>query len=96
MFIHCGISNIMKTLKHIVIGYKINSPEYFVINEILSIIGFSIYKAYLISESRVKKIDTFLVFCNEFRKLTFLTHEKESLTFDRFICDIETFLDSTA
>ena len=59
MFTHCGISNNMNTLKHIVIGYKINSPEYFVINEILAIIGFSIYKTYFISESRLKKVDIF-------------------------------------
>ena len=82
-------------LQNIVIGYKINSAEYFIINEILAIIGFSIYKTYFLSESRAKKIDTFLIFCNEFRKLTnFLTHESEFSTFDRFIRDINNFLDS--
>ena len=64
------------------IGYKINNPEYFIINEILAIVGFSIYKTYFISESRVKKVDNFNMFCGEFRKLTLLLkHRRENELF---------------
>ena len=69
MFTYCGISTNMKRLKNIVIGYKVNNQEYTVVNEILAITGFSIYKTYFISETRSKKIDSFISFCNEIRAL---------------------------
>jgi hypothetical protein len=37
------------TLKHIVFGYKIFDKDYFDFNYFLTILGFSIYKAYYVS-----------------------------------------------
>jgi hypothetical protein len=37
------------TLKHIVSGYKIFDKDYFDFNNFLTILGFSIYKAYYVS-----------------------------------------------
>ena len=40
------------TLKHIVFGYKIFDKDYFDFNYFLTILGFSIYKAYYVSEQK--------------------------------------------
>ena len=93
MFTYCGISNDMKTLKNIVIGYKVNHQEYMVVNEILAVIGFSIYKTYFISESRSKKIDSFSILCNEIRALlNLLTYENKAL--NKFTLQIEKYINS--
>jgi hypothetical protein len=42
------------TLKHIVFGYKIFDKDYFDFNYFLAILGFSIYKAYYVSEQKTK------------------------------------------
>ena len=66
---NCGIANKVKSIKNIIIGYKINQTEYSDVNTIFSLIGFSIYKSYFISESRTIKIDCFKIFQQEFQKL---------------------------
>ena len=43
---YCGISNNVKSLNNIIIGYKVDTPEYHDINKIFALIGFSIYKNY--------------------------------------------------
>ena len=53
-------------LKHIVVGYKINDMEYDNVNLILTILGFSIYKAFYMSEQRKKSVDTMKIFKTEF------------------------------
>jgi hypothetical protein len=42
------------TLRHIVFGYKIFDKDYFYFNYFLSILGFSIYKTYYVSEQKTK------------------------------------------
>ena len=56
------------TLKHLVLGYKLFDKEYFYFNYILTIIGFSIYKANYLSEQKTKQIDIFNVFRYELLK----------------------------
>ena len=42
----------MRDLKHIVLGYKFIYKEYTGINMIINLIGFCIFKSYVISEKR--------------------------------------------
>ena len=55
------------TLKHLVLGYKIFDETYFWLNLLLTIIGFSIYKAYYVSEHRTKHVNTFDIFVKELK-----------------------------
>ena len=56
------------TLVHLVIGYKIYDREYFDINYLFSILAFSIYKSYYVSEQKTKNIDVFKLFACKLRK----------------------------
>ena len=56
------------TLKHLVIGYKIHDREYFDFNYMLSILAFSIYKSYYVSEQKKKRINVFKLFICELNK----------------------------
>ena len=47
------------TLKHIVFGYKIFDKDYFDFNYFLAILGFSIYKAYYVSEQKTKQVSIY-------------------------------------
>ena len=49
------------TLKHIVFGYKIFDKDYFDFNYFLTILGFSIYKAYYVSEQKTKQVNIFFI-----------------------------------
>jgi hypothetical protein len=44
------------TLKHIVFGYKIFDKDYFDFSYFLTILGFSIYKTYYVSEQKTKQV----------------------------------------
>ena len=44
------------TLKHIVFGYKIFDKDYFDFKYFLTILGFSIYKTYYVSEQKTKQV----------------------------------------
>jgi hypothetical protein len=46
-------------LKHIVFGYKIFEKDYFDFNYFLAILGFSIYKAYYVSEQKTKQVNIY-------------------------------------
>ena len=85
LFIFCGINKNIKLLYNIVIGYKIDHPEYIDINRIFSLIGFSIYKTYFLSESRTKKVNCFSIFCQEFEEMSKRSelHLKTSNNFER-------------
>ena len=48
----CGIQHNMRALKHIVLGYTFIYKEYTGINIILNLIGFCIFKEYVIIEKR--------------------------------------------
>jgi hypothetical protein len=54
------------TLKHIVLGYKIDDKNYFALNFLITVVGFSIYKSYYISEQKTKYIDVYRIFVNEY------------------------------
>jgi hypothetical protein len=47
------------TLKHIAFGYKIFDKDYFDFNYFLTILGFSIYKAYYASEQKTKQVNIY-------------------------------------
>jgi hypothetical protein len=48
------------TLKHIVLGYKIDDKNFFALNILITVVGFSIYKLYYISEQKTKYIQRFI------------------------------------
>jgi hypothetical protein len=56
-------------LKHIVLGYKIDDKNYFELNYLITVVGFSIYKLYCISEQRKKCINVYRIFSNEYIKI---------------------------
>ena len=59
------------TLKHIALGYKIDDKKnYFALNILLTVVGFSIYryKSYYISEQKIKYINVYRIFVNEYIK----------------------------
>jgi hypothetical protein len=58
------------TLKHIVFGYKIFDKDYFDFNYFLTILGFSIYKAYYVSEQKTKQVNIYSLFVREYRYIT--------------------------
>jgi hypothetical protein len=53
------------TLKHIVLGYKIDDKNYLALNFLITAVGFSIYKSYYISEQKTKYINVYRIFVNE-------------------------------
>jgi hypothetical protein len=60
-----GIENKI-TLKHIVLGYKIDDKNYLALNFLITVVRFSIYKSYFISEQKAKYIDVYRIFENEY------------------------------
>jgi hypothetical protein len=60
------------TLKHIVFGYKIFDQDYFDFNYFLTILGFSIYKAYFVSEQKTKQVNIYSLFVREY--ITRISH----------------------
>jgi hypothetical protein len=56
------------TLKHIVHGYKIDDKNYLALNFLITVVGFSIYKSYYISEQKTKYIIVNRIFDNEYSK----------------------------
>lgn len=53
-------------LRHLVFGYKIADKDYFTINYLLTIIMFSIYKSYYLSEQKSKYVNVYQIFTKEF------------------------------
>ena len=66
-------------LKHLVFGYKIFDKEYFWFNYFLTIISFSIYKSYYVSEQRKNTTDTFKIFVKEFNQSIRINSDNEKL-----------------
>ena len=56
------------TLKHIVLGYKIDDKNYHALNFLITVVGFSIYKSYYISEQKTKYTNVYIIFVNEYIK----------------------------
>ena len=55
-------------MKHIVLGYKIDDKNYLALDFFITVVGFSIYKSYYISEQKTKYIDVYRIFVNEYIK----------------------------
>ena len=61
-------------LKDIVFGYKISDKEYEGYNTVLTLIAFSIYKTFYLSDKRKKSINTYTVFKKELRDYVHLSN----------------------
>ena len=57
------------SLKHLVFGYNIFDKEYFHFNYILTILRYSIYKSYYVSEQKTKAIYVYSLFVKELRSM---------------------------
>ena len=57
-----GYNKEMLTLKNIVIGYKIQHPEFYHINTLITYIAFAMYKVFYISELKTKNVCTLNIF----------------------------------
>jgi hypothetical protein len=55
-------------LQHLVFGYKIFDKEYVHLNFFLSLLEFTIYESYYVSEQKTKTIDVYLLSKNEFQR----------------------------
>lgn len=55
-------------LQNLIFGYKITDNKYYSINYLITIISFSIYKSYYVSEQKTKNIDVYRIFVNEYTK----------------------------
>ena len=60
-----GIGNTI-TLKHIVLGYKTDGKNYLALFFLITVVRFSIYKSYYISEQKTKYIDVNKIFANAY------------------------------
>ena len=65
LFEKIKLGNHILTLKNLVLGYKINEKEYYDINYLLTIIMFTIYKSYCVSEHKNKNVDVYSIFKKE-------------------------------
>ena len=55
-------------LKHLIFGYKISDKNYYDVNYFITILGFSIYKSYYLSEQKTKNVNVYTNFIFEFNK----------------------------
>jgi hypothetical protein len=46
-------------LKHLIFGYKISDKNYYGVNYFITILGFSIYKSYYLSEQKTKNVNVY-------------------------------------
>jgi hypothetical protein len=63
-----GIENDI-ILYHFVFGYRIFDKNYYDLNYFLTIVGFSILKAYYISEQKTKRVDVYSLFGREYLQI---------------------------
>ena len=55
-------------LKHLIFGYKISDNNFYGVNYFITILGFSIYKSYYLSEQKTKNVNVYKFFIYEFNK----------------------------
>ena len=65
LFIRMKLGRHILTLKNLVLGYKIKEKEYYDINYLLTIIMFTIYKCYCVSDHKNKNVDVYSIFRKE-------------------------------
>ena len=56
------------TSKHVVLGCKIDGKNYLALHILITVVGFSIYKSYYISEQKTKYINVYRISVNEYIK----------------------------
>jgi hypothetical protein len=54
------------SLKHLIFGYKISDNNYYGVNYFITILGFSMYKSYYLSEQKTKNVNVYKIFIYEF------------------------------
>lgn len=69
-FSKCRFDKQMNNLQYLILGYKPGQENYNELNYILSLIGYSIFKAYCISENRKTYVDTMFIVKSELQKAT--------------------------
>ena len=52
-------------LKHLIFGYRISDNNYYSVNYFITILGFSIYKSYYLSEQKIKNVNVYNFFIYE-------------------------------
>jgi hypothetical protein len=72
-----------------VFGYKIFDKCYYDLNYFLTIIGFSIYKAYYISEQKTKRLDVYSLCAREYLQIY---RENEIIQKSSFLKRIQNYL----
>ena len=77
------------TLKHIVLGYTIDDKNYLALIFFITVVGFSIYKSYYISEQKTKYIIVYRIFDNEYIKRI---KEKKTLQKCTFLIKIKNYI----
>ena len=55
-------------LKHLIFDYKISDNNYYGANYFITILGFSIYKSYYLSEQKTTNINVYTIFIYELNK----------------------------
>ena len=80
-------------LESLVFGYKIYDQAYFDLNLLITLIFFSIYKAYYISNQKQKKVDIFKIFKDEVNNV-FDTNIFRQVKTGNFICKAHVYLNS--
>jgi hypothetical protein len=83
-----GIENDI-TLYHLVFGYTIFDESYYHFNYFLTIIGFSIYRAYYISEQKTKRLDVYSLFVREYLQIY---RENEIIQKSSFLKRLQNYL----
>ena len=68
LFEKIKLDNHIISLKSIVLGYKTNEIGYYELNYLLTIIIFTIYKSYCVSEHKKTHVNVYTIFKNEFIK----------------------------
>ena len=63
-------NNLEITLKltHLIFGYKISDKNYYGVNYFITILSFSIYKSYYLSEQKTKNVNFYNFFIYELNK----------------------------
>jgi hypothetical protein len=75
-----GFSKKLVSLKSIVLGYRVDNNSYLEINYFLTIVGFSIYKSYYVSELRTKPVDIYALMKRELSyRLAVMSHRDTKL-----------------
>ena len=90
-FKQCGINKSIRNLFHLIIGYNIDFVDYHLVNNILSYIGFVIYKAHFCSERKTKPYNITRLLIAELNLITICSQRKniKCLIIKKFIQNLK-------